>query len=110
THILPEVEAVCDRAIIIAGGRIVAQGSPDELRASRRMQARVLVECRGPARDVEVALSRVSGVSRVEILNGQSSDTGYLTAALRPKENYDIPEELARTVIQHAWPLPHIRL
>jgi ABC-2 type transport system ATP-binding protein len=37
THILPEVEAVCDRAIIIAGGKIVAQGSPDELRASRRM-------------------------------------------------------------------------
>jgi ABC-2 type transport system ATP-binding protein len=35
THILPEVEAVCDRAIVIAGGRIVASGSPDELRASR---------------------------------------------------------------------------
>ncbi len=55
THILPEVEAVCDRAIIIAGGRIVAQGTPDELRSSRRMQARVLVECRGPAKDVENA-------------------------------------------------------
>src|SRR4029079_12574494 len=60
THILPEVEAVCDRAIIIAGRRIVAQGSPHELRASRRMQARVLVECRGPAKEVEAALSRVS--------------------------------------------------
>ncbi len=48
THILPEVEATCDRAIVIASGRIVAQGSPDELRASRRLTARVLVECRGP--------------------------------------------------------------
>ena len=37
THILPEVEAVCDRAIVIAAGKIVAQGSPDELRTSRRM-------------------------------------------------------------------------
>jgi ABC-2 type transport system ATP-binding protein len=35
THILPEVEAVCDRAIVIAGGKIVAQGTPDELRSSR---------------------------------------------------------------------------
>src|SRR5437016_8525076 len=60
THILPEVEAVCDRAIIIAGGKIVAQGTPEELRASRQMEARVMVECRGPARDVENALSRVS--------------------------------------------------
>src|SRR5207244_2577021 len=48
THILPEVEAVCDRAIVIASGKIVAQGTPEELRTSRRMAARVLVECRGP--------------------------------------------------------------
>src|SRR5438552_6420671 len=99
THILPEVEAVCDRAIVIAGGRIVAQGSPDELRASRRMQARVLVECKGPARDVEAALSRVSGVSKVEVL-ATNGDEKYVTAAVRPKEAYDVREECARTVIQ----------
>jgi ABC-2 type transport system ATP-binding protein len=107
THILPEVEAVCDRAIFIAGGRIVAQGSPEELRNSRRMQARVLVECRGPRQDVENALSRVSGVGKVELIaNGEQ----YITAALRPKEGYDIREEVARTVIQHGWPLREIKL
>src|SRR5580658_4703006 len=53
THILPEVEATCDRAIVIAAGKIVAQGSPDELRASRRLTARVLVECRGPRAEIE---------------------------------------------------------
>lgn len=115
THILPEVEAVCDRAIIIAGGRIVAQGSPDELRMSRRMQARVLVECRGPGHEVQTALSRVSGVSDVEILDqGDSRTTAangqYITAALRPKPEYDIREEVARTVIQHGWPLREVRL
>src|SRR3954468_1789992 len=68
THILPEVEQVCTRVIIIASGKVVAQGTPEELRTSRRMQARVLVECRGPAHEVETALSRVSGVSQVEIL------------------------------------------
>jgi ABC-2 type transport system ATP-binding protein len=109
THILPEVEAVCDRAIIIAGGKIVAQGSPDELRASRRMQARVLVECKGPAQEIENTLSRISGVGDVEILNGQS-DGHYITAAIRPKESYDVREEVARTVLQHGWPLREIRL
>src|SRR4051812_19431746 len=82
THILPEVEAVCDRAIIIAGGKIVAQGTPDELRASRRMDARVMVECRGPAKEVETALSRVSGVHSVEIMNGHDNDK-YITAGVR---------------------------
>jgi ABC-2 type transport system ATP-binding protein len=111
THILPEVEAVCDRAIIIAGGRIVAQGSPDELRASRRLTARVLVECRGPAEQVKNALARVSGVNRVELLDvdGHAGDK-YITAAVRPKEAYDVREEIARTIIQNGWPLREIRL
>ena len=109
THILPEVEAVCDRAIVIASGKIVAQGTPDELRSSRRMTARVLVECRGPAKDVENALTRVSGVGSVEMLNG-SGDGHYVTAALRQKDGYDVREEAARTVIQNGWPLREIKL
>ena len=114
THILPEVEAVCDRAIVIAGGRVAAQGTPEELRTSRRMAARVLVECKGPAKEVENALSRVSGVSRVEMLDhhpdGSATNGKYVTAAIRPKESYDVREEVARTVIQHGWPLREIRL
>jgi ABC-2 type transport system ATP-binding protein len=111
THILPEVEAVCDRAIIIAGGKIVAEGSPEELRTSRRLQARVLVECRGPAKEVEQALSRVSGVGQVEVMNGDVRPDGkYVLAAIRPKESYDVREEVARTVIQNGWPLREIRL
>jgi ABC-2 type transport system ATP-binding protein len=110
THILPEVEATCDRAIVIAAGRIVAQGSPDELRASRRLTARVLVECRGPRSEVQAALLRVSGVSNVEILDGQATDAQYVVAALRPKDGYDVREEVARTVIQHGWPLREVRL
>jgi len=106
THILPEVEAVCDRAIVIAGGRIVAQGSPEELRASRRMQARVLVECKAPQQELQQVLSRVSGVSDVET----KSVDGYVVAAVRPKEGYDVREETARAVIQHGWPLREIRL
>jgi ABC-2 type transport system ATP-binding protein len=113
THILPEVEAVCDHVILIAGGRIAAQGTPDELRSSRRMSARVLVECRGPSKDVETTLERVSGVQKVEMLgNGTPSGAGegHVIAAIRPREGYDVREEVARTVIQHGWPLREIRL
>ena len=110
THILPEVEAVCDRAIVIAGGRIVAQGTPDELRKSRQMSARVLVECRGPKTEVENVLARVSGVGNVQMVDSLGANGQYVVAALRPKEGYDIREEVARTVIQHGWPLREIRL
>lgn len=110
THILPEVEAVCDHVIVIASGRIVAEGTPNELRHSRRMQARVLVECKGPAKDVESALSRLSGVGSIEILPDLGGDSKYTTAAIRPKEHYDVREEAARTIIQNGWPLREIRL
>jgi ABC-2 type transport system ATP-binding protein len=111
THILPEVEAVCDRAVVIASGRVVAQGTPDELRTSRRMSARVLVECRGPAKDVENALARVSGVSKVDVLEpSASADRHYTTFALRPRDTQDVREEVASTLIRNGWPLREIRL
>jgi ABC-2 type transport system ATP-binding protein len=108
THILPEVEAVCDRAVVIARGKIVAQGSPEELRSSRRMAARLLVECKGPAKDVEMALNRVAGVSKVEVL--ESGTKGYASMAVRASDGRDVREEVARTVIQHGWPLRELRL
>src|SRR3954465_1302567 len=76
THILPEVEAVRDRAVVIASGKLVAQGTPEELRTSRRMSARVLIECKGPPKEVESALSRVSGVSKVEVVTGDGATAG----------------------------------
>lgn len=108
THILPEVEAICDHVIIIAGGRIVAKGSLDELRENRKAQARVLVECQGPAGDVKPALERVSGVARVEMLDAR--EKGFSLAALKAKDGYDIRGEAARTVIQHGWPLREVKL
>ncbi len=112
THILPEVEAVCDRAVVIARGKIVAQGSPEELRSSRRMSARLLVECKGPAKEVETALNRVSGVSKVEILDsgGGGAGKGYAALAVRAADGRDVREEVARTIIQSGWPLRELRL
>ena len=39
THILEEVDAVCSRAIIIAGGRVVADATPAELAAAASVRA-----------------------------------------------------------------------
>src|SRR6201987_1634577 len=47
THILEEVEAVCSRAIIIDRGRIVANGTPQELKRQSELEGAVLVAVRG---------------------------------------------------------------
>ena len=109
THILPEVEAVCNRVIVIARGRIVAQGSPDELRTSRRLSARTLVECRGPSTEVRDALALLSGVKSVEIIpNG--SDQSCVIAAISTRDGADVREDASRLIIQKGWPLREVRL
>jgi ABC-2 type transport system ATP-binding protein len=62
THVLPEVEQICQRVIIIAGGRIVAQDRIDAL-AGRRRAVRLQVAEPGPA--AEAALCAVAGVLEV---------------------------------------------
>ncbi|HOW98922.1 MAG TPA: ATP-binding cassette domain-containing protein, partial [Kiritimatiellia bacterium] len=52
THILPEVEAVCRRVLIINRGRIVASDSPGQLRENLQSGARAVTEIAGPADEV----------------------------------------------------------
>jgi len=59
THILEEVDAACTRAIIIDRGRIVAQGTPHELRALSAIAGAVTLQATGASEDSLAALGRV---------------------------------------------------
>jgi ABC-2 type transport system ATP-binding protein len=61
THILPEVEATCERALVIAGGRLVAEGSIGELRASSRAPSARIV-ARGERAAIVAIATNVAGV------------------------------------------------
>jgi len=70
THILPEVEATCDRILIINKGKIVADGAPATLRkqAQGRQVLQIRLEDAG-VEDARQALANLPGVSAVEISN-----------------------------------------
>jgi ABC-2 type transport system ATP-binding protein len=59
SHVLAEVEASCDRAVLIDRGRVVADGSMADLRARGASGAMVVVEC---ARDASAAIAGIAGV------------------------------------------------
>ena len=65
THILEEVSAVCTRAVIIAEGRLVADETPEMLRAKSRLHNAVRLELSAAA-DVPGALASVAEVAGVE--------------------------------------------
>jgi len=66
THILPEVEQVCERVFIIDHGRIVADGTPDALRTRLIGNPVARVEVRGADVDAAESLGRLPGVVAVE--------------------------------------------
>ena len=66
THILPEVEVLCDRVMIFDGGRIVAQGTPEDLRQSWTGDTRLRVVLKGAGPDAAERLESIDGVARVE--------------------------------------------
>jgi ABC-2 type transport system ATP-binding protein len=75
THILEEVEAVCSRAIIIGNGKIVADGSPHELRSRSVLHGAVTLELLGVERDQALAeLRTIEGVESVRDLTDEDAE------------------------------------
>ena len=73
THVMQEVEATCQRLLIIAGGRLVADGTVADLAADRTGGAHYLVEAEGDG--VPETLAALEGVSNAsaEMRNGRAS-------------------------------------
>ena len=95
THILEEVDAVCSRAIIIDRGKIVANGTPLELRRKSEWAGAVTLTVRGvPAATVTAKLSQLSGAKRTTVTKDAGSK---VTVTVFPKPNAD--GELTRAVI-----------
>ena len=65
THILPEVELLCGRVLIFDRGRIVAEGSPDQLRERLQGQVAVTVEFESAGDGMAEALAQIDGVRGV---------------------------------------------
>jgi ABC-2 type transport system ATP-binding protein len=89
THILSEVQATCDRVIIIHGGRIVADGTTDDIMARQRGgQLLQVVYAPGsvklPAEAIHQAVAAVPGVQRVTPVQvAEPEATGFQVIAER---------------------------
>ncbi|MNF53896.1 putative ABC transporter ATP-binding protein YbhF [compost metagenome] len=80
THILEEVTAVCTRALVIASGQVVADGTPFELESRSRYHQAVTLVADGPL-DM-LALAVLPGVAGIE----ENAIPGGLTILAKPGE------------------------
>lgn len=95
THILEEVEACCTRAVIIDQGRIVADGTPDELKRKASNAGTVHVRINGaPADEIRREVEKLSQVERIEPEPGPD---GVFAGRLLPRAGIE-PGSLASGV------------
>jgi ABC-2 type transport system ATP-binding protein len=104
THILEEVSAVCTRAIIIAAGRIVADGTPKELEARSRLFGAVSIQLTQDF-DLAAALEGVEEVADIE-----PSDEERRRFIIIPVPGKQIFGKVLDRVQSEQWPVAEFHL
>jgi len=102
THILPEVAATCSRVVIINNGKIVAQGTSDELTAGRAGQEVVYAKIRGNGQRIASALQDLKQVKNVKQFSG--GEEGVHGFGIEISEG-DGRELVYRAAVSNNWTL-----
>jgi len=102
THILPEVEATCDRILIINKGKIVADGTSDMLRKRAKGEEMIRIQIKDfENRDAVVtALKGLDTVAIVDFIK-ESADSFIITS----KENQSSRKDVFNLCVQKKWVL-----
>ncbi len=107
THILSEVEASCDRVVIIHRGKIVADSSTDELKKSSRSEYSVDISLKGAElEDVQSRLSSIQGITEVQ---SAGSENGISNFHLLCKTDRDIRENIFNEIKKTGWALLELK-
>jgi ABC-2 type transport system ATP-binding protein len=106
THILPEVQATCDRVVIISDGRLVADGRPDDLIAREKSNRfRLLLDDGEGAPAAALVREKLGTIVGVTSVDEQQSETGTRQFMLTTDGAADLRREIFRAAVDNQWPL-----
>lgn len=101
THILSEVQQVCDRIVVINQGNIVADDTEENLSKSLSQDHRLVAQIDGPEKEVIKTLETIKGVRKIETLKTvNDSICDYL---IETDERSDVRRELFSRVAARSW-------
>lgn len=103
THILQEVQAVCDRIIIINKGKLVADEKTENITRAVQSNRRFNAKICGPSREVLAMLKEKSGIVYAELLAERDGDA--CTYMIESAVGVDIRKSLFYTLAERGWPL-----
>ena len=97
SHILSEVQAVCQQVLILSKGRLVAVGSPEELGETLNPGSRLRATAQGETDTVLAAVRSVPGICRVEL---ESAADGQVTFTAESEDAADRRAAVSRALTE----------
>lgn len=104
SHILAEVEATCDRILIINKGKIVADGTADELR--KRAQGKEILKIRIEDGEVNAIYKTLQSISTIESVDLLDKETNYFE--IQSKANESSRRNIFNACVKNGWVLTEI--
>ena len=77
SHILSEVQTVCDRVLIISAGKLVAQGTPEELAGQLAARGTLSATAQGGREEVLAAAGQVEGLTGLHITAEKGGEVSF---------------------------------
>lgn len=103
THILPEVQAICDRIVVISDGKIVANERTENIGRAVEGKRRMTYRICGPQNDVLKVLKATPGVAYAEAIGTRDLEsTAYL---IESEENVDVRKPIFFAMAEKRWPV-----
>ena len=104
THILAEVQAVCERVIIINKGKIIADELTENLTRTIEDNYRYQAKICGPQKEVKLAIEKLSSVKSVEITGEREADA-YSFRIECESATVEMRKALFNTCAENGWPI-----
>ncbi len=102
SHILSEVQAVCDRIVVIDKGRLVANDTTENLSRSLSADHKLLVQIEGPVKEVQQQLKAIPDM--VEVHLNRTFD-GVSEFELNAKDGADVRREVFKRMAARSYPI-----
>ena len=103
THILSEVQSVCDRIVIINEGKIIADEKTENITQVVEDNRRYAVKVAGPQREVAAALRQIPGVLSVEVTGERELDS--YVYRVEAEKGVDVRKPVFFAMAENNWPI-----
>lgn len=103
THILPEVQAVCDRIVVINKGKIIADEKTEDITRAVNENRRFSVKICGPQREVLSYLRAKNGIIYAEVEDSRDGDA--YTYTIECAAGVDMRKNLFFSMAEQGWPI-----